>query len=262
MCSTDYFPVIVKMFSGLKDLYLADICMDTIPTYTVHHRLKKLHLQGVGDSSLTPFVFWTLEMCENIIEELHLTCSGGKLEDSFLSTIRMPSPLAGANLRSLRLDGDSCNFLARPDSNLAFVIRQLPSLQHLHMSGRLQFHPNAFCALPPSLRCLHISDYETWVNYQCLSHKFIAALSTCLDEAADTIERVVVLSATREDFEDLILDDLSSLHCICSDRNIPLCFEIHRDTFTPPGDIRILCKSVQYYLARHLNISLQLLDSV
>ena len=134
-----------------------------------------------------------------------MTCSGSRYfpdderSPSFSTTL---SPSAGANLRSLRLVGNQLNFLANPSSSLAQAIQQLPSLRYLHLSRCHSFHPAAFPVLPPSLRCLFLSEYGEWVDEDQYSRRvFVVALGNCLAQATRVIEMVATDGVTRDGFE-------------------------------------------------------------
>jgi hypothetical protein len=157
------------------------------------------------------------------------------------------SPSAGTNLRSLRLVGNRLNFLAHPNGSLAQAIRQLPSLQHLHMSRCLAFYTAAFFVLPASLRCLFLSEYGEWGPWSDggrSRHAFVVALSKCVAQAAGVIKMVAIYGVTGEGLENQVMGDLSPLQSVCSDRNIPFHLNICSNIDWPTGEIRILCKSL------------------
>jgi hypothetical protein len=249
----DIFYTVVKKFPGLRDLYLTSIRMNTPPPASVcHHRLKRLHLQGIQVGTallgLIPFAFWALEMCAHITEELRITCSAADVGYNRIDPLPLTpltlSPSAATNLRSLRLDGHSLNFLAHPDSSLADAIRRLPSLHHLYMSKCLAFHTAAFSALPPSLRSLSLSEYGQWSDDRSTGHVFVVALGECLVQATRMIEMVATHNLTRERDESQVLGDFSPLQRVCDDRNIPFRLNISSDDNWCSPEIRILCMSL------------------
>lgn len=241
--SLGMFHTVVKTFPALQDLYLNINCMDTpTPTNAFHHQLKKLHI--VSTQIDIPCVFWALEVCAHITEELHINCRAYFPGGGPFPVLLTLSPSAGTNLRSLRLVGNRLNFLAHPNSSLAQAIRQLPSLQHVHVSRCLPFHTAAFSVLPASLRCLFLSEYGEWADGGRSCHLFVVALSNCLAQATRVIKMVAIHDVTREGLESQVLGDLSPLQSVCNDRNIPFHLNISSDKDWLIGEIRILCKSL------------------
>jgi hypothetical protein len=181
----------------LQDLYVKINYRVDIPnlTYVFHHQLKKLNIESTQID--IPCVFWVFEVCAHVTEELRMTCS-----EYFPGVGRSPvllitlSTLAGTNLRSLRLVGNGLNFLAHPNSSLAQAIRQLPSLQHLHVSRCLPFHTAAFFILPTSLHYLFLSEYRDSVDDGCLRYVFVAALSVCVAQATGVIKMMATHGVT------------------------------------------------------------------
>ena len=241
--SLGMFHTIVKTFPVLQDLYLITNHMGT-PTPVVHHQLKKLRIESQIDVAC---VFWALEVCAHITEELHMICSGYVFGSRPVRPTLSPkglSPSAGTNLRSLHLVGNELNFLAHPNSTLAQAIRQLPSLQHLHVSRCLSFHAAAFSVLPASLRCLFLSEYGEWDDDERSRHIFVVALSHCLAQARRVVEMVAIHGVTRMALERQVLGDLSPLESVCNDRNIPFHLNIGSNNHRLDAKIRILCKSL------------------
>jgi len=71
------FHTVMNTFPQLQDLYLKVDCMDSPTTiYTSLHHLKKLSIESSHTD--VPWVFWALEVCGHITEELHMTCSGSR----------------------------------------------------------------------------------------------------------------------------------------------------------------------------------------
>jgi hypothetical protein len=248
---TDTLYNIVKAFPMLQDLYLTGVLIHAPPNDGFHHGIKRLYLEGDSPpmTNLTPYVFWVLEVCADIVEELRLDSSrymtGYTNEDRFHPIPLSLSPLAGTNLRSLRLDGNQYNFLAHPDSCLAHVIQHLPSLHHLHMSRCLTLHATAFSTLPHTLRSLSISAYGMPVTDRGSRNAFVITLGKCLAEAAGLIDTVTIHGAEGWDIQ-RELGDLSPLRRVCNDLNIPFHFNLHSDNYRllDELEIRILCKSM------------------
>jgi hypothetical protein len=157
-----------------------------------------------------------------------------------------PSParvsfLAASNVRHLRLN--DYFILANLFSRAAVLLRNLPALQHLHYSGRAPIHPDAFAALPLTLRSFTISGYavEIMPDTGFKPSSIVLGVSEALATSAArsrTITSVTVHGCDVSTPATMI--DYIPLQHTCEAEGIPY-FRIGEETGAWNMEIRIRC---------------------
>lgn len=249
----DALRVLVSTFPGLQTVYLEMEDMDAFPNSALRHQIKSIHLYVQAPYLMHSFA-QALEVCGNITEDLDISSEGSGFYELISPISRTLSPLAGANLQSLRLHGEGYNILGHPSSDLAHIVRNLPSLRHLHMSQPRTIDPTAFSILPPSLRSLYLSNYGAWLGPVVSRHAFVLGLCECLqhNEVVTMVKSVATHGLTQASYMKHALGDLGPLDEVCKSHGIPCSLDIDEipqfrltigqlEEVTP--EIRILCMS-------------------
>jgi hypothetical protein len=249
----DALRALAATFPRLQTVHLDMDDMDAFPDSSFQHQIKGLHLYVQAPYLMLSFA-QALEVCGNVTEELHISAEGSGFHEMLPPMSLTLSPLAGANLRCLRLHGEGYNILGHPSSDFAHVVGNLRSLRHLHMSQPRTIDLTAFSILPPSLRSLHLSNYGAWLGPVASRHTFVLDLSKCLQrsEVTAVVKSVATHGLTQASVAQNALGDLSPLNEVCKERGIPFSLNIdelpqYRMTMgqlaelTP--EIRILCTS-------------------
>jgi len=117
-------------------------------------------------------------------------------------------------------------------------------LQHLHYSGRVPIHTNAFAVLPPTLRSFTISGYavEVMPDTGFKPSTIVLGVSKALATSAArlrTIASVTVYGCDVSTPQTMI--DYIPLQSVCETEGIPS-FRVGQDTDVWDMEIRILFK--------------------
>ncbi|KAK7005918.1 hypothetical protein R3P38DRAFT_3326385 [Favolaschia claudopus] len=183
-------PSLLEQLTSLRDLHLRDCHVMALHGDLPCHNLQRIRLDSSHEYASAHFAR-VLAICGESVHDLDIRFIGGLQlrAPSFhaeLDTFR--SLPGGKSIRTLRLDNISV--LSHLTSGYAHLLRELPSLEHLHVSHHAPFASGAFCMLPASLRSLTASEYYGLWTYELAKNGFIAALAGCITISTKEMERV------------------------------------------------------------------------
>ncbi|KAJ6625767.1 hypothetical protein B0H10DRAFT_2000564 [Mycena sp. CBHHK59/15] len=191
--ATTFAPGILPSLLGdlpaLKELHLRDCHIMALTGGLPSHNLQRIRLDSSHENASGHFTR-VLAICEDSVHDLDIRFIGGLLLPAplfFGETLGRPS--GGGSLRTLRLDNISV--LSHVNSAYAHLLRDLPVLQHLHVSHHAAFAPSAFDVLPASLLSLTASSYYgLWTYAEPAQDGFMVSLARCISMSTKEVARV------------------------------------------------------------------------
>ncbi|KAJ7121285.1 hypothetical protein C8R43DRAFT_76355 [Mycena crocata] len=181
-------PSLLEQLPALKDLHLRDCHVMALAGALPPHNLQRIRLDSSHETASAHFAR-VLTICGDSVHDLDVRFIGGlQLRAPLFFADALPHA-GGGSICTLRLDNISV--LSHLASGYAHLLRELPVLQHLHVSHHAAFAPNAFCMLPTSLLTLTASEYYgLWTPEPAKDDGFVIALASCISMSTKEVARV------------------------------------------------------------------------
>ncbi|KAF7357793.1 BZ3500-MvSof-1268-A1-R1-Chr3-1g06135 protein [Mycena venus] len=181
-------PSLLEQLPALRDLHLRDCHVMALHGELPSHNLQRIRLDSSHEYASAHFAR-VLTICADSVHDLDVRFIGGLQlrAPCFLSESPYGRPVGGSSIRTLRLDNISV--LAHLSSGYAHLLRDLPALEHLHLSHHAPFAAGAFAMLPSSLRSLTASAYYGLWTPEPAKNGFVAALAGCIGISTKEIAR-------------------------------------------------------------------------
>ncbi|KAJ7782317.1 hypothetical protein DFH07DRAFT_790133 [Mycena maculata] len=171
-------PSLLEHFSVLKDLHLRDCHVMALSGALPPHELRRVRLDSSHENASGYFAR-VLTICGNSVHDLDVRFIGGlQLRAPLFLPEAVVSPGGGSAIRNLRLD--NLSVLTHLASGYAQLLREIPALEHLHVSHHAPFASGAFGVLPPSLLSLTASAYYGLWTTEPGKEGFMTALAGCI----------------------------------------------------------------------------------
>jgi hypothetical protein len=231
---------------ALRDLHLRDCHVMALAGELPSHNLQRIRLDSSHEYASAHFAR-VLTICGDSVHELDVRFIGGLQLPAPCFLTESPFARAGGDaVRTLRLDNISV--LSHLSSGYAHLLRELPALEHLHLSHHAVFASGAFGMLPASLRSLTASAYYGLWTPEPAKKGFLGALASCISMSSKEIARVEGSSGKKLD-ERL---DLLPVVEACKTEQI-LCEKIQ----DPLPFVTIFCKFCKFSFLRAFTDMLQ-----
>ncbi|KAJ6498840.1 hypothetical protein C8R45DRAFT_1210739 [Mycena sanguinolenta] len=191
-------PSLLEQLTNLQDLHLRDCHVMALQGELPPHNLQRIRLDSSHEYASAHFAR-VLNICNDSVHDLDVRFIGGlqlPAPSFFIETDFAVRPAGGA-LRTLRLDNISV--LCHLASGYAHLLRDLPVLEHLHVSHHAPFAADAFSMLPPSLLSLVASEYYGLWVHESTKKGFVSALAGCITVSSKEIARVEGSSGKKAD---------------------------------------------------------------
>ncbi|KAJ7446904.1 hypothetical protein B0H11DRAFT_2083753 [Mycena galericulata] len=178
-------PSLLESLPALKDLHLRDCHVMALSGALPSHNLRRIRFDSSHENASGYFAR-VLTICGNSVHDLDVRFIGGlQLRAPLFLPDAMGLHRGGGTLRTLRLD--NLSVLANLSSGYAYLLRDLPALEHLHVSHHAPFASAAFNMLPASLLSLTASAYYgLWVA-EPTKTGFMDALAGCISMSTMSI---------------------------------------------------------------------------
>ncbi|CAK5265427.1 unnamed protein product [Mycena citricolor] len=173
--------------SSLRDLHLRDCHVMALQGPLPSHNIKRLRLDSSHEDASAHFNR-VLTICADSVTELQVRFIGGLQLRAPRFTERAFIRPGGDKIHTLRLD--NLSVLSHPASGYAQLLRDMPALEHLHLSHHGVFARNAFRALPDSLTSLTVSEYYGLWASEHSKKGFVAGLAQSVLTSGLPIARV------------------------------------------------------------------------
>ncbi|KAJ7162032.1 hypothetical protein C8R46DRAFT_1222169 [Mycena filopes] len=183
-------PSLLDQLPALRDLHLRDCHVMALAGALPSHKLRRIRLDSSHEYASAHFAR-VLNICGDSVHSVDVRFIGGlQLRAPFFlpSDTTFAQCGGGTSIRMLRLDNISV--LAHLSSGYASLLRELPALEHLHLSHHAPFASDAFRMLPASLLSLTASAYYGLWTGELAKTGFLPALASCISMSAREIARV------------------------------------------------------------------------
>ncbi|KAJ7933752.1 hypothetical protein B0H13DRAFT_2306177 [Mycena leptocephala] len=172
---------------ALRDLHLRDCHVMALAGELPSHNLQRIRLDSSHEYASAHFAR-VLTICGDSVHELDVRFIGGLQLPAPCFLTESPFARAGGDaVRTLRLDNISV--LSHLSSGYAHLLRELPALEHLHLSHHAVFASGAFSMLPAFLRSLTASAYYGLWTPEPAKKGFLGALASCISMSSKEIAR-------------------------------------------------------------------------
>ncbi|KAJ6507125.1 hypothetical protein C8R47DRAFT_1100418 [Mycena vitilis] len=179
---------LLEHLPALQDLHLRDCHVMALVGDLPSHNLRRLRLDSSHEYASAHFAR-VLTICGASVHDLDVRFIGGLQLPAPCFLAEAPFPhMGGGAVSTLRLDNISV--LSHLSSGYAHLLRDLPALEHLHVSHHAPFAPGAFRMLPASLRSLTASEYYGLWSPEPAKKGFVAALAACISISTKEVARV------------------------------------------------------------------------
>ncbi|KAJ6594402.1 hypothetical protein B0H19DRAFT_1095355 [Mycena capillaripes] len=188
---------LLDQLSALRDLHLRDCHVMALSGDLPSHNLQRIRLDSSHEYASAHFAR-VLTICGDSVHDLDVRFIGGlQLRAPFFLAESPFARVGGTAVRTLRLDNISV--FSHLSSGYAHLLRDLPGLEHLHVSHHAPFTVGAFCMLPASVLSLTVSEYYGLWTPEPAKKGFVAALASCVSMSTKEIARVEGSSGKKPD---------------------------------------------------------------
>ncbi|KAJ7761076.1 hypothetical protein B0H16DRAFT_1719770 [Mycena metata] len=183
-------PSLLEHLPVLQDLHLRDCHVMALAGALPSHKLRRIRLDSSHEYASAHFAR-VLTICGDSVHTADVRFIGGlQLRAPFFlpSDTTFAQCGGGSAIRTLRLDNISV--LAHLSSGYAHLLKELPALEHLHLSHHAPFAADAFSMLPGCLQSLTASAYYGLWTAEPAKTGFLPALASCISMSTREIARV------------------------------------------------------------------------